>query len=253
MEELWKSLIDIQIDLSVLDENMTDEQLEQDLEMYEEKYIKLKLVSERILKARVRPAVVNNELDQAVGVTYDLRRRNNDSHVRLPKIDLPTFSGAYKDWHPFFDIFNSLIHSNESLNDIQRFHYLKSSLKGDAAETIASLEISNVNYADAWSRLKDIYDSERLAVQNHIKAIFDLPVVRKENGVAIRNILDGVLKHTRALQALRRPTSHWDDLLVHIISSKLDFITIKEWENSLNATQLIFKNSLTSLREGVRP
>ncbi|KMQ88378.1 nucleic-acid binding [Lasius niger] len=74
LEELWKSLIDIQIDLSVLDENMTDEQLEQDLEMYEEKYIKSKLVGERILKARVRPAVVNNDLDQAVGVTYNLRR-----------------------------------------------------------------------------------------------------------------------------------------------------------------------------------
>lgn len=73
-------------------------------------------------------------------------------------------------------------------------------------------------------------------MQNHIKAIFDLPEIRKENGAAIRNVLDGVLKHTRALQALKRSTSQWDDLLMHIITSKLDFITIKEWENSLNAT-----------------
>lgn len=75
-------------------------------------------------------------------------------------------------------------------------------------------------------------------MQNHIKAIFDLPEIKRENSVAIRNTLDGVLKHKRALQALKRPTSQWDDLLVHIITSKLDFITIKEWENSLNTTQL---------------
>lgn len=152
LEDLWKALLEIQIELLVVDEDTTDELMEQELESYEDKYIRLKLIRERILKNRARPAVIDNP-DQDVGVN-SVRRRANDSHVRLPKIDLPTFSGAYEKWHPFFDIFNSLIHSNDSLNDIQRFHYLKSSLKGDAAETIASLEISNVNYADAWSRLK---------------------------------------------------------------------------------------------------
>lgn len=39
------------------------------------------------------------------------------------------------------------------------------------------------------------------------------------------------------MQALGRPTSHWDDLLVYIITSKFDFFTIKEWESSLNTTQ----------------
>lgn len=148
LEELWKTLVEIQIELSTVDEDMTDEQLNQELESFEDKCIRLKLKGERILKNRVRPAI-NDNPDQNIGVINDGRRRNNDDHVRLPKIDLPTFSGAYEEWHPFFDIFNSLIHLNESLNDIQRFHYLKPSLKGDAAETIASLEISNINYADS--------------------------------------------------------------------------------------------------------
>jgi len=81
---------------------------------------------------------------------------------------LPIFTGKYEEWHSFFNTFNSLIHSNTSLNNIQKFHYLKSSVEGEAAETIASLEISEVHYNDAWSRLKDRYDNERVAVQNHI-------------------------------------------------------------------------------------
>ncbi|KYN22403.1 hypothetical protein ALC57_05198, partial [Trachymyrmex cornetzi] len=32
-------------------------------------------------------------------------------------------------------------------------------------------------------------------------------------------IIDGVLKHFRALQAVKRLTDKWDDLLVHIVTS----------------------------------
>ena len=78
-------------------------------------------------------------------------------------------------------VFNSLIHSNSALNDVQRFHYLKSALKDKAAENVASLKISGINYANAWARLKERYNNQRLIIQTHIKAIFDLSVAKKEN------------------------------------------------------------------------
>jgi len=56
-------------------------------------------------------------------------------------------------------------------------------VKGKAAEIIASLEISDVQYEDAWIRLKERHDNDRIAVQNRIKVIFYLPVLRKENSV----------------------------------------------------------------------
>lgn len=34
------------------------------------------------------------------------------SQVKLPKIELPTFNSKYEELHVFFDLFNSLIHSN---------------------------------------------------------------------------------------------------------------------------------------------
>ncbi|XP_018373378.1 PREDICTED: uncharacterized protein LOC108767813 [Trachymyrmex cornetzi] len=151
---------------------------------------------------------------------------------------------AYEEWHPFFGIFDSLIHSNDTLNDIQKFHYLKSSLKGDAAETIQSLEITGANYGDAWSRLKARYENERVSIQNHIKSIFELPSIRKENSVALRSLLDSTLKHTTALAALKRPIAHWDDLLIYILAGKLDYFTIKEWENSLDSKQVPKFNEL---------
>lgn len=244
LDETWKTLLDIQVELAVIDREASEEQLDKELVEYENRYTAIKLIAERLVKVRVRPVTYNDNLDQAVGNAQG-HESSYHSHVRLPKIDLPTFSGSYEDWYPFYDVSNSLIHSNNNLNDIQRFHYLKSSLKSEAAEIIESLEISGANYTDAWSRLKERYDNERLAVQNHIKAIFDLPVAKKENYVAIRRVSDGVLKHTRALQALKRPTQQWDDLLIHIVTSKLDITTIKEWEANLKPTQIPSFQELT--------
>lgn len=104
-----------------------------------------------------REVVVNNEEGMQASV--------RNSQVKLPRIELPTFNGKYEDWHSFFDMFNSLIHSNREISDTQKFHYLRSSLKGDAAEIVSSLEISGSNYADAWTRLKERYDNKRLIVQ----------------------------------------------------------------------------------------
>lgn len=41
-----------------------------------------------------------------------------------------------------------------------------------------------------------------------------------------------------ALRALQRPVDSWDDLLVHILSAKLDSVTLKEWQASLKGTSL---------------
>lgn len=192
-------------------------------------------MGERIIQESVRPAPAISH-DQAIAEVpsggNNVRNRASETQIRLPKIDLPTFSGVYEEWHSFFGIFDSLIHSNNSLNEVQKFHYLKAALKGEAAEAIESLEITGANYRDAWYRLKERYDNERVAVQKHIEAIFELPALRKESGSDLRNLLDGILKHTRALTALKRPVKDWGDLLTYIVTSKLDYFTTKEWERA---------------------
>lgn len=37
---------------------------------------------------------------------------------------------------------------------------------------------------------------------------------------------------------MNRPTDHWGDLLVHVVTSKLDLRTIKEWENTIDSAQV---------------
>ncbi|XP_063922662.1 uncharacterized protein LOC135137054 [Zophobas morio] len=88
---------------------------------------------------------------------------NNNHHletsIKLPTLNLPTFSGLYSEWLSFNDTFCSLIDQNNSLNNCQKFHYLKSSLKGEALATIDALTISVDNYKSAYDLLRKRYNN----------------------------------------------------------------------------------------------
>ncbi|KYQ58858.1 hypothetical protein ALC60_02141 [Trachymyrmex zeteki] len=86
--------------------------------------------------------------------------------------------------------------------------------------------------------LKRRYDDKRLIIQKHVKALFDLPSISKENHTKLRQLLDGALKHLRALRSMERPVDYWDDVLLYLISGKMDSTTNKEWENSLTGDDI---------------
>lgn len=52
--------------------------------------------------------------------------------IKLPKIVIPIFSGNYSEWVTFKDLFESLVHNNKSINDVEKLHYLKGYLTGEA-------------------------------------------------------------------------------------------------------------------------
>jgi len=168
-----------------------------------------------------------------------------ESHVKLPKIQLPVFLGAYDDWYSYQDTFEKLIHQNNNFSEIEKFHYLRSSLKGKAAEIIKSIETTTDNYNEAWIAVKEHFDNKRWIIQKHIKAIFDAPILTKENHTNLRELLNTILKHLRALKAIKRPTEAWDDLIIHIIISKHDPVTSKAWETSIPDKEIPNLKSLT--------
>lgn len=183
----------------------------------------------------------DQEREQSVVSVPRIHRQNQSSYVvsqqpiKLPVIELPTFSGRAEEWLQFFDTFDTLIHSNEALSEIQKFYYLKSSLKGDAEQVIHSLEVSARNYEIAWSILKERYQNNKLIIHNHVRALFDHPVIQKESHIALRKLLDETIKNLRVLKSFEQPVDTWDTILVYLLTTKLDSTTKREWE-SINIT-----------------
>ncbi|KAK5982308.1 hypothetical protein GCK32_015873 [Trichostrongylus colubriformis] len=77
--------------------------------------------------------------------------------VRLPKFDLPIFTGDIAKFGEFWDVFDSAVHSNRLIPATIKFHYLRSSLKDDALALVAGYDITEANYELAVSTLRESY------------------------------------------------------------------------------------------------
>ncbi|KAL0832994.1 hypothetical protein ABMA28_001117 [Loxostege sticticalis] len=154
--------------------------------------------------------------------------------IKLPTINLPTFNGSYLNWLEFRDTFESLIISNASIPDINKFHYLRSSLQGGAIQVIKSLEFTSANFKVAWELLCDRYDNKKILINNHLNNLFSTDKINHESHTSLRYLVDHVSKNLRALNTLGQPTEQWDSLIIYMITAKLDSVTSLKWEEHKN-------------------
>lgn len=80
--------------------------------------------------------------------------QNKSVSVRLPKLTIPTFSGKYTEWPTFRDLFVSAIHKNSYIDNVQKLHYLKGYLTGEAEQLLRHIPISESNYDRRWTQLE---------------------------------------------------------------------------------------------------
>ena len=80
--------------------------------------------------------------------------------AKLPKLTLPSFSGEYTQWVSFWDQFSTLVDSKVDMANVEKLSYLKLSLKGDAAQIISSLLVTDSNYDIAKRKLEERYNNK---------------------------------------------------------------------------------------------
>lgn len=86
------------------------------------------------------------------------------SKVKLPKLVLKKFNGDFTKWATFWDLFESSIHNNTSLSDINKFNYLNAQLEGCTSEAVAGLRLTSVNYSEAIAILKRRFSNMQLII-----------------------------------------------------------------------------------------
>ena len=70
----------------------------------------------------------------------------HSSRVRLPKLQLCSFGGNLTKWTSFWESFESAVHNNDDLSDIEKFNYLTSLLERSAREAVSGLALTAANY-----------------------------------------------------------------------------------------------------------
>ncbi|XP_059061597.1 uncharacterized protein LOC131854485 [Achroia grisella] len=246
IELLYDQFDEVQLQLECIVEN-SDLQISERTE-FESQYYKLLALGQKI------QFDFSSTHDQHLNVNSEKcsRSGNNCKPVRLPIIEIKKYNGSYDTWIEFRDTFTSLIHSNDDIDPINKFHYLRASLEGTAAVVIQSFEFSSKNYEIAWQLLCERFDNKRLLLQNHVSALFNIEPVTKESSTVLKRVVDQVNKNLRALESLGEPVKHWDTLLIHIVIHKLDSKSYREWEelkSNLDKNKPItFNDFITFLR-----
>ena len=55
-----------------------------------------------------------------------------DHRIKLPKLMIPSFDRDVAQWTSFWDSYDSAVHQIPSLNEVDKFNYLRSFLRGAA-------------------------------------------------------------------------------------------------------------------------
>lgn len=214
---LWDRFSRIQDDIEGLEDGETEEESESERERKEFENVYFAAIGQ------ARKKINDNQ---------NIKSNNNEKKisVKLPTLNLQTFNGDYKHWLLFKDTFSTLVDSNAELNSIQKLQYLRSSVKGKALAVIQALETSAKNYNIAWQLLKDRFENKKLIVNTHVKALFELSPITKENSATIRSFVNNVRTHIRSLESLGEPVKQWGTLLIYLTSNSLNLNIRKDWE-----------------------
>jgi hypothetical protein len=151
----------------------------------------------------------------------------------LPRIELPTFSGAYSEWELFRDAFTTAVVNRNDVSNFHKLQYLKQSLKGTAARIVQNVAVTDANFEPVWKEVCQRYTNSRMLAHAHLVELFDMPALTKSSPVNMRSILDRTKEEVRALEALGCPTQYWDDILVFMTLRRLDDPTRYEWQIDL--------------------
>ena len=142
------------------------------------------------------------------------------STTRLPKLDIPTFTGQSLEWQSFWDCFKTAIDSNPSLTGVQKLSYLRAQLRGAATRAIAGFPLTNLNYQHSISILKNHYGQPHKIINAHVQALLELP--RPTNKLtSLRLFHDTVESHICCLQSLGKSPEALETLLAPMILVKL--------------------------------
>lgn len=125
-------------------------------------------------------------------------------------------------------MFISVIHNNQNLDHVQiLLHYLKGYLSGEAEQLLRQIPIMQENYERCWNLFESRYQNKNFLRHNILKRL--LKNLFSESASGLKEIVETTTDCLNVLMNQGVDVSSWDIIIIHIITSKLDWETRKQW------------------------
>lgn len=163
--------------------------------------------------------------------------------IALPVIDLPKFKGDICKWPEFYSHFKSLIDDNKSLSNVQKLHYLKTSLSEIPLALISEFQLTEENYPLALQTLVSRYQNKRLLGSLYVHKILDFVPLKTSSYDGLQAFLKVHRNSVDSLKALNIPDLG-DFLLLCLALANLDASSRKAFETKQSSSSTPEYNSL---------
>ena len=159
---------------------------------------------------------------------------------KLPELTLPTFSGIYTDWPGYSELFTSLIIQDKQLADIDRLHYLRSSLRGEPSRQVNAHPITGSSFQTCWEYLERKYSNKRVLIEEQLVKLLNLTPVSTRNASTLNSLVASIHEVHKSITALGAAEDMYNCILVHQATNCLDKTTREAWETSRGLIQAIY-------------
>ena len=150
-------------------------------------------------------------------------------NAKLPKLELPVFSGLHTEWQPFWDQFSAIIDNSEELPDVVKFTYLRSLLKGEAKSVIAGLSLTGAHYKAAKTSLTKRYGRTERLIFEHINSLMNVTAPAKPTVKDLWALKDELDSHVQSLSSLDVTGEQYGVILTPLILARLPVEIRLEW------------------------
>ncbi|KAI5735873.1 hypothetical protein M8J77_023758 [Diaphorina citri] len=158
-------------------------------------------------------------------------------HPKLPKLEVPIFSGDLKTWSNFHSLYQSTIHRRTDITEVEKLQYLRSFLRGPPLSLIENFQLLDGNYNAAYRLLCDRYENKRALASHHLNMILNFKPLHNSNVSGLKTFLDVFQTNFAALKNLGLP-NFGDFLMVQIALRALNVEHKKIFEDKLGSNEI---------------
>lgn len=209
--------------------------LQQKIKSLEAQWKSLTTIADEILKVENSANVLQKIMDAQeqfdTGLTAIQEKARNVEQVKLPPVNIPCFDGTYGAWNNFRSSFETAVHSNTGISNVQKMQHLKANTKGAASKIIRHLAITSDNYETAWEILRSRFDHERKLVRTYYETARNIEKIEKPTAKSLRDLHDVFIESLSSLNNMGfgETDDHW---VVNFIIDKLDDTTLRAFERA---------------------
>ncbi len=114
------------------------------------------------------------ERNRMTPASGDESRGEKATGIKLPKIQMKSFSGNLLEFREFWEMYEATVHLKAGLSAVEKFNLLKTYLKGDAEALVKGFSITSENYQMAVDMLKERYGRKEIVISSHMAQLQSL-------------------------------------------------------------------------------